>query len=170
MSSSRPSGSSDPSADSAATLEFLASLEQYVPTIPDEITNYYLARSGFQSPDTRLTRLVSVAAQKFVADVANDALQYCKIRQQQQSQNPKDKKAPAGAAKDKRLVLTMEDLSDALKEYGVNVHKQEYVLDSLEPPSSKSVSLNASFSIRFKIYKCPSTASQRANNEDMICP
>jgi hypothetical protein len=30
----------------------------------------------------RSRRLVSLAAQKFVADIAEDALQYCKIRQQ----------------------------------------------------------------------------------------
>lgn len=62
--------------------EFLASLADYVPTIPDELTGHYLQRSGFQCPDERMTRLVSVAAQKFIGDIVNDALQYCKIRLQ----------------------------------------------------------------------------------------
>lgn len=70
----------DPSADDIE--EFLASLADYVPTIPDELTGHYLQRSGFQCPDERMTRLVSVAAQKFIGDIVNDALQYCKIRLQ----------------------------------------------------------------------------------------
>ena len=36
-------------------------------------------------------RLIALAAQKFVSDIANDALQYCKIRQQGVSQM-KDRK------------------------------------------------------------------------------
>ncbi|KAL2322313.1 hypothetical protein Fmac_026692 [Flemingia macrophylla] len=69
------------------------------------------------------TRLVAVATQKFVAEVAGDALQdvhfiyayvncrHCKARQ---ATIPKDKRDKQ--QKDKRLVLTMEDLSKALRE------------------------------------------------------
>ncbi|KAL6501881.1 Transcription initiation factor TFIID subunit 10 [Orobanche gracilis] len=72
-----------------------------------------------------MTRLVAVATQKFIADVATDALQHCKARQ---SAIPKDKRDRQ--QKDKRLILTMEDLSKALREYGVNVKHQEYFADS----------------------------------------
>jgi transcription initiation factor TFIID subunit 10 len=34
-----------------------------------------LSRSGFQCPDIRVTRLVSIAAQKFIGEIASDALQ-----------------------------------------------------------------------------------------------
>ncbi|KAG4387243.1 hypothetical protein GLYMA_11G160400v4 [Glycine max] len=71
------------------------------------------------------TRLVAVATQKFVAEVAGDALQHCKARQ---ATIPKDKRDKQ--QKDKRLVLTMEDLSKALREYGVNLRHQEYFADS----------------------------------------
>ncbi|KAL2326780.1 hypothetical protein Fmac_020207 [Flemingia macrophylla] len=57
------------------------------------------------------TRLVVVATQKFVAEVAGDTLQHCKVRQ---ATIPKDKRDKQ--QKDKRLVLTMEDLSKALRE------------------------------------------------------
>ncbi|ESR63458.1 hypothetical protein CICLE_v10009813mg [Citrus x clementina] len=62
--------------DDAALTEFLSSLMGYTPTIPDELVEHYLAKSGFQCPDVRLIRLVAVATQKFVAEVATDALQY----------------------------------------------------------------------------------------------
>lgn len=70
-------------------------------------------------------RLVAVATQKFVADVASDALQHCKARQAAVVKDKRDKQQ-----KDKRLILTMDDLSKALREYGVNVKHQEYFADS----------------------------------------
>ncbi|GMY10822.1 transcription initiation factor TFIID subunit 10-like isoform X2 [Fagus crenata] len=62
--------------DDAALSDFLASLMDYTPTIPDELVEHYLAKSGFQCPDVRLIRLVAVATQKFVAEVASDSLLY----------------------------------------------------------------------------------------------
>eukprot|EP00850_Spirogloea_muscicola_P015229 SM000115S23908 [mRNA] locus=s115:169830:171286:- [translate_table: standard] len=73
------------------------------------------------------TRLISVAAQKFISELASDSLQYCKIRQSAAS---KDKLGKGLQTKDKRLVLTTEDLALALKEYGVNVRRQDYYADS----------------------------------------
>ncbi|KAJ1533364.1 Transcription initiation factor TFIID subunit 10, partial [Cladochytrium tenue] len=66
-------------------------------------------------------RLLALAAQKFVSDIAADALHYCKVRQQ--ATQSKDKKTGA-----KKNVLTMEDLSGALAEYGVNVKRPEYYI------------------------------------------
>eukprot|EP01018_Ginkgo_biloba_P002627 Gb_22946 [translate_table: standard] len=111
--------------DDAALLEFLSSLMDYTPTIPDELAEHYLGRSGFQCPDIRITRLVSIAAQKFIAEIASDAFQLCKARQSAVTKEKRDKQA-----KDKRLVLTSEDLSMALREYGVNMKRQEYFADS----------------------------------------
>ncbi|KAI3841455.1 hypothetical protein MKX03_021104 [Papaver bracteatum] len=109
--------------DDAALSDFLASLMDYTPTIPDELVEHYVAKSGFQCPDVRLIRLVAVATQKFIAEVATDALQHSKARQ---SAVVKDKKQQ----KDKRLTLTMDDLSKSLREYGVNMKHQEYFADS----------------------------------------
>ncbi|KAK2975742.1 hypothetical protein RJ640_003504 [Escallonia rubra] len=97
--------------DDAALSEFLASLMDYTPTIPDELVEHYLAKSGFQCPDVRLVRLVAVATQKFIAEVATDALQHCKARQAAVVKDKRDKQQ-----KDKRLILAMEDLSKALRE------------------------------------------------------
>ncbi|KAL6983178.1 Transcription initiation factor TFIID subunit 10 [Sarracenia purpurea var. burkii] len=120
--------------DDTPLSDFLASLMDYTPTIPDELVEHYLAKSGFQCPDVRLIRLVAVATQKFIAEVANDALQHCKARQAAVVKDKRDKQQ-----KDKRSILTMEDLSKALREYGVNVKHQEYFADSptagLDPTS-----------------------------------
>ncbi|GMY11031.1 transcription initiation factor TFIID subunit 10-like isoform X2 [Fagus crenata] len=95
--------------DDAALSDFLASLMDYTPTIPDKLVEHYLAKSGFQCPDVRL--LVAVATQKFVAEVASDSLQQCKARQATIVKDKRDKQQ-----KDKRQILTMEDLSRALRE------------------------------------------------------
>ena len=63
-------------------------------------------------PDERVTRLVSLATHKFVADLTNDALQHCKMRQQ----------AKGGKA-DARLVLTTEDLAASSREFGISLRK-----------------------------------------------
>ncbi|KAF9987556.1 Transcription initiation factor TFIID subunit 10, partial [Modicella reniformis] len=98
--------------------EFLPMMENYNPIIPDSVTDYYLSRTGFDCDDVRIKRLLALAAQKFISEIATDAFQYCKVRQQSQ-------KRPA-PGKEKKTVLTMEDLSDALGEYGINAKKPDY--------------------------------------------
>ena len=73
------------------------------------MTNYFLSLSGFECPDERVTRLVSLATHKFVADLTNDALQHCKARQQARTGKSQ------GA--DARIVLTTKDLANSCKEW-----------------------------------------------------
>merc|ERR1712136_115792 len=56
-------------------------------------------------------------AQKFVSDVANDALTFSRMRGAGHSKKK---------SSEKRYTLTMEDLAPALNEYGVNVKKPHY--------------------------------------------
>ncbi|KAK6080514.1 transcription initiation factor tfiid subunit 10 [Seiridium cupressi] len=73
--------------------EFLTKMDDYAPIplqIPDAVTNFYLAKAGIPPPpqtDQRLTRLLALATQKFVADIAADAYQYSRIRASNTSAN-----------------------------------------------------------------------------------
>ncbi|KAK0550814.1 hypothetical protein OC846_002350 [Tilletia horrida] len=123
--------------------QFMLMLDDYKPLIPDEVTDYYLEKVGFECDDVRLKRFLSLAAEKFVSDIAADAFQYARIRT---NAGPAGKpKAGGGAgaggtgpggsggasgsasAKDRsKTVLTMDDLSAALGEYGVNARRAEW--------------------------------------------
>lgn len=63
--------------------EFLGKMDDYAPIIPDAVTDYYLTLAGLPPPpetDRRLARLLGLATQKFIADIAADAYQYSRIR------------------------------------------------------------------------------------------
>ncbi|KAF8327806.1 transcription initiation factor TFIID 23-30kDa subunit-domain-containing protein [Cantharellus anzutake] len=118
-------------------------LDEYEPLIPNEVTDYYLQRVGFETEDVRLKRLLSLAAQKFISDIASDAFQHARVRTNatpsgRQKAPEKSQSGASGAggasgssslAKDKsRTVLTMDDLGSALAEYGINARKPEFFL------------------------------------------
>ncbi|KAG6332654.1 hypothetical protein ID866_6439 [Astraeus odoratus] len=109
--------------------EFLLMLDDYEPLIPTEVTDYYLHRVGFECDDARLKRLLALAAQKFVSDIASDAYQHARIRTNAAGGRARVNVAGTGTAKDKtRTTLTMDDLSAALAEYGINAKKPDFYL------------------------------------------
>jgi transcription initiation factor TFIID subunit 10 len=72
-----------PQKKDASLREFLGKMDDYAPIIPDAVTDYYLTLAGFPPPpetDRRLARLLALATQKFIADIAADAYQYSRIR------------------------------------------------------------------------------------------
>ena len=89
--------------------------------IPDEVTQHFLNRAGFQCPDERVTRLISLAAHKFVADITNDAMVHSKARAAKAN---KEGGPPCGP------VLTTEDLAASCKEYGITLRKPAYFADT----------------------------------------
>ncbi|XP_069737742.1 transcription initiation factor TFIID subunit 10 [Phaenicophaeus curvirostris] len=116
---SAANGDVKPVVSTTPLVDFLMQLEDYTPTIPDAVTGYYLNRAGFEASDPRIIRLISLAAQKFVSDIANDALQHCKMKGTASGSS-------RNKSKDKKYTLTMEDLAPALAEYGINVKKPHY--------------------------------------------
>ncbi|KAK5651953.1 hypothetical protein OQA88_11495 [Cercophora sp. LCS_1] len=72
-----------PTRKDASLKEFLSKMDDYAPIIPDAVTGYYMTRAGLPPPpqtDQRLARLLALATQKFIADIAADAYQYSRIR------------------------------------------------------------------------------------------
>ncbi|XP_017047571.1 transcription initiation factor TFIID subunit 10 [Drosophila ficusphila] len=114
-------------ADEADMDELLRQLEDYTPTIPDALTMHTLKTAGFSTVDPQIVRLISVSAQKFISDIANDALQHCKtrttnIQHSSGHSSSKDKKNP----KDRKYTLAMEDLVPALADHGITMRKPQY--------------------------------------------
>ncbi|KAI9761230.1 MAG: TTAGGG repeat binding factor [Chaenotheca gracillima] len=63
--------------------ELLGKMDDYAPIIPDAVTNYYLTKAGLPPPpqtSPHLARLLALATQKFIADVAADAYQFSRMR------------------------------------------------------------------------------------------
>ncbi|KAI0704290.1 transcription initiation factor TFIID 23-30kDa subunit-domain-containing protein [Cytidiella melzeri] len=108
--------------------EFLLMLDDYEPLIPNEVTDYYLQRVGFECEDVRLKRLLSLAAQKFVSDIAQDAYQHARIRANATGGRSRATQGPASARDKTKTTLMMEDLSSALAEYGINSRKPEFYM------------------------------------------
>ncbi|XP_022214898.1 transcription initiation factor TFIID subunit 10b [Drosophila obscura] len=102
--------------------DFMLQLEDYTPLIPDAVSAHYLNLGGFQADDKRIVRLISIAAQKYMSEIMDDALQHSKARTHMQTTN-----TPGGSkAKDRKFTLTMDDLQPALADYGINVRKMDY--------------------------------------------
>lgn len=77
-----------------------------------------MTKAGVECEDIRLKRLVSLVSQKFVTDIANDAMYYSKQRQ--------SGSAKTGGPGGKKATLTMEDLAAALSDHGVNIKRPNY--------------------------------------------
>lgn len=66
---------------------------------------------------------MSLSAQKFISDLSRDAFHFAKLRV---NGTTAGRGRPATAVDRNRVVLTMDDLSLALSEHGVNVKKPDY--------------------------------------------
>ncbi|RAL14036.1 putative TFIID and and SAGA complex TAF10 subunit [Aspergillus homomorphus CBS 101889] len=78
---------SAPSKKETSLREFLGKMDEYAPIIPDAVTAHYLTLAGLPPPGTgpnqtppHLARLLALATQKFIADIAADSYQYARIR------------------------------------------------------------------------------------------
>eukprot|EP00126_Sphaerothecum_destruens_P013239 Sdes_comp22655_c0_seq1m21077 len=103
--------------------ELLAQVEDFTPALPEAAVRYFLSKSGFSCNDERVIKVISLAAQKFVTDIATDSFHFCKARSTSQRDTGK-----SGKTREKRYVLTVDDLSSALRGYGINCKKPRYFM------------------------------------------
>ena len=104
--------------DSKIISDFVALMEKSNPTIPDEVIEYFLKRNGFQESDPAVIRIIAVAAERFISEIAQKAMD-------SKDRDMSDKKG-------KGNTLDMDSLLQALSEKGLQVHKAPYWID---PPS-----------------------------------
>lgn len=110
-------------------------------TIPDPIILHYMKKAGFIVNDPKLVKIVSLASQKFISDIINDCMQYNKLKTNTKSNQQTGATASATSTvnqaqtasanaqqKSSNAVLTLEDLTTVLQDYGINVKKPQYFM------------------------------------------
>lgn len=106
-------------------LDLLSALDSFNPVIPDALLDYHFTRAGLQCDDVRMKKLVALVAQKFVTDVAADALAHQRLRQSRTGSVGGSSSTTGGSA-GKKTVLSMEDLTAALSEHGIDIKRPFY--------------------------------------------
>ena len=97
-----------------------------------------MKKAGFVVNDPKLVKILSLASQKFISEIINDCMQYHKIKTSSKStlqllapQTAPQKSGGSNADNKKQqntAVLTIEDLSTVLQDYGINVKKPYYFM------------------------------------------
>ena len=95
-------------------------VEDYSSVISDSVTNSILQGVGVDNQTPEVTRLISLAAQKFISDIAYEALQHCKMRG-----GGKDQKSKS-SGRDRKYAMSAEDIVVALSDQGLTVKKPPY--------------------------------------------
>eukprot|EP00775_Hariotina_reticulata_P012132 gene12132-12270_t len=112
------------------TLEVMARLEQYTPTVPEELVQHCLRRNGDDCDDPQQMRLIALAGEKFLSTVIGDAMQIAKRKQQMSlpMRRQLGYQAP-GKKEDKRTVLLTEDITEALTDVGIHIRNASYFVN-----------------------------------------
>jgi hypothetical protein len=61
---------------------FLSALDDYEPTIPEQVARYHMQKSGVEGNDARMVKLLSLAADNFLAKTIYEARQTSLLRTQ----------------------------------------------------------------------------------------
>ena len=100
--------------------DLLERVEDYSSVIPDSVTNSILQGVGVDNQTPEVTRLISLAAQKFISDISYEALQHCKMRGGGKEQKSKS------SGRDRKYAMSSEDVVVALSDQGLTVKKPPY--------------------------------------------
>ena len=109
--------------------QLLAHLAETELTIPDELTRYLLRTVGVDPKDERTLRMASLATQRFIATVLNDAYLLRKQKRDKGRVGARHLKQ-MGMSAEEPAVLTTEDVSSVLEDAGVHVQQQMYYMDA----------------------------------------
>ncbi|KAG5176951.1 hypothetical protein JKP88DRAFT_227250 [Tribonema minus] len=104
-------------------MKFLKALDDYAPTVPVAVTQHYMQRGGAGTTDPRILKLVSLAADRFMACAVYDATVFQMARLEAQRPARAARGRDAAAAADE--CLQMCDLAGCLHERGIMVHEYE---------------------------------------------
>ena len=99
--------------------KFLQAMGEYQPPIPDAAVAHILAESGLSTSDTRVSRILNVACQKFISEVLQDCANAA--RQRVKSESNSDSKRQA-------LDLQMSDLKASLKNKGICIDRPDFIV------------------------------------------
>lgn len=97
--------------------DFLSALDAYKPTLPDSVSKYYLENKGLAVEDDRISKFVSLAADKFMSEIIYEAKQISLLRQQA-IRNPKRRQ-------EMTETLEIEDLESSLAQMRVFLRRKK---------------------------------------------
>jgi len=101
--------------------DFLTALDGYSPTIPAEVVSYYMKKVGVEHDDSRVTKMIALASDRFLAKIMEEAKQINAMRggkhqAKKQSEISSSSSAAAAAARreQKSTQLHSVDVSKTL--------------------------------------------------------
>jgi transcription initiation factor TFIID subunit 10 len=97
--------------------DFLLSLDNYHPTVPDSVVQYHLSKSGVNVKDPRISRLVALAADKFLAEIIFESKQSAILKKRNKG---KDKRKLEEISE----CLQLSDLSQALQAKRISISRR----------------------------------------------
>lgn len=99
--------------------DFILALDAYEPTIPVEVTAYYMKSVGVSSEgDPRIVKLLSLAADKFLAETIHEAKQAHDLR----ALSGRKRHAAEGA---EEVHLAMEDIERSYFAQGIHQRREK---------------------------------------------
>eukprot|EP00917_Polyrhabdina_sp_WS-2016_P015885 GHVP01034469.1.p1 GENE.GHVP01034469.1~~GHVP01034469.1.p1 ORF type:complete len:106 (+),score=15.76 GHVP01034469.1:141-458(+) len=96
-------------------VKLLEELEDFIPTIPENLVEMYLMKCGVSCTDPKLKKFVALVLQKHISEITKDALDYNLL-------------INGPSAETKRVTLSAEDICNALIERGVKIKKPPYFI------------------------------------------
>ena len=96
---------------------FLSNVDKYDPTIPEAVSLYYMQKAGVEVGDPKMTKLVSLATDHFLANTLYESHQLMLLKRPPKRENTASKKKQR---KDENI-LKQEDLMKALEEQNINL-------------------------------------------------